>query len=72
MKTEFKIFKGAHDSLGELIKEYQKEHHLEIKNVVFIENYDAKNIIGVIFEKSSKYGEPQNLKPISGHSVKWG
>lgn len=51
MKTEFKVFKGSHDSLGELIKKYQKEHHLEIKNVVFLEIYNAKTIIGVIFER---------------------
>lgn len=54
MKTEFKVFKGSYDYLGEYIKEYQKEHHLEIKNVIFIENYNAKTIIGVLFEKVDK------------------
>lgn len=59
MKTEFKIFKGGYDHLGEYIKEYQKEHHLEIKNVVFIENCNAKTIIGVIFKRSSKFEKIQ-------------
>ena len=54
MKTEFKVFKNGYDYLGEDIKKYQKEHNLEIKNVVFIENYNAKTIIGAIFEKRSE------------------
>lgn len=53
MNTEFKVFKGSYDYLEEYIKEYQKEHHLEIKNVVFIENYNAKTIIGVVFKRKT-------------------
>lgn len=53
MRTEFKIFKGSYDSLEEDIKKYQEKHNVEIKSIVFIENYNAKTIIGVIFERSS-------------------
>lgn len=56
MKTEFKIFKsgwGFH-TLEELIKEYQKEHHLEIKNVVFIKKFPDEIIFGVVFERRSE------------------
>lgn len=53
METEFKVFKGSYDSLEEDIKEYQEKYNVEIKSVVFIENYNAKTIIGVIFEKRS-------------------
>ena len=62
METEFKVFKGSYDSLEEDIKEYQKEHHLEIKSVVFIENYNAKTIIGVVFERSNEYEELEELE----------
>lgn len=51
METEFKVFKGSYDSLEEDIKEYQKKYNVEIKSVVFIENYNARTIIGVIFKK---------------------
>lgn len=68
MKTEFKVFKNGYDHLGEDIKEYQKKHNLEIKNVMFIENYNARTIIGVVFEKSSEYEELEEMKY---RSVKW-
>lgn len=59
MKTEFKIFKGSYDSLEEDIKKYQEKHNVEIKNVVFLENYNARTIIGVTFKRSSKFEKIQ-------------
>lgn len=59
MKTEFKIFKGSYDSLEEDIKKYQEKHNVEIKNIVFLENYNARTIIGVIFKRSSKFEKIQ-------------
>ena len=59
MKTEFKIFEsdlGFH-TMENLIKEYQKEHHLEIKNVILIKKYDDEIVFGVVFEESSEYKE---------------
>ena len=65
MKTEFKIFKTnwGYYMIEDLIKEYQKEHHLEVINVVVLRRTEAGLVVGVIFEKSSEYKEPQNLKP---------
>lgn len=54
MKTEFKVFRGDYTSLEENIKEYQEKYNVEIKSVVFIENYNAKTIIGVVFEERSE------------------
>lgn len=56
MKTEFKIFKSDWDfhQIEKLIKEYQKEHHLEIKNVVFIKKFSDEIIFGVVFEMRSE------------------
>lgn len=56
MKTEFKIFKsnwGFH-TIEQLIKEYQKEHHLEIKNVVLIKTYSDEIVFGAVFEMRSE------------------
>lgn len=56
MRTEFKIFRsnwGFH-TMENLIKEYQKEHHLEIKNVMLIKKYDDEIVFGVVFEKRSE------------------
>lgn len=62
MRTEFKVFKGGYDSLGEYIEEYQRMHNARIKNVVLIEHNDVKTVIGVVFEKSSEYEELEDLK----------
>lgn len=62
METEFKIFKGDYDSLEKDIKEYQEKYNVEIKSVVFIENYNAKTIIGVIFERSIEDEELEELE----------
>ena len=55
MKTEFKIFEGEWlYSLEDTIKEYQKQHNLEIKKVTIIKSNDVETIIGVVFEKVDK------------------
>ena len=56
MKTEFKIFESdlGYYKIEELIKKYQEEHNVEVKNVVLIENNDVEIIIGVLFEKRSE------------------
>ena len=56
MKTEFKIFESdlGYYKIEELIKKYQEEHNVEVKNVVLIENNDVETIIGVLFEKRSE------------------
>ena len=70
MKTEFKIFEsdlGFH-TMENLIKEYQKEHHLEIKNVILIKKYDDEIVFGVVFEESSEYKELEDRRY---RSTKW-
>lgn len=64
MKTEFKVFKSdwGYSKIEELIREYQKEHHLEIKNVVAIRNDDCNILVGAVFEVSSEYEELKDLK----------
>ena len=59
MKTKFKVFRGSYDSLEEDIKEYQEKHNVEIKNVVFLDNYNAKTFIGVVFKRSSEFDKIQ-------------
>lgn len=74
MNTIFKIFKieGNISQLERFVKRYQEELRLEVKSVVVLGNYESETrlgnyknetIIGVIFEKGSKYKESQNLKP---------
>lgn len=65
MKTEFKIFttNWGFYAIEDLIKEYQKEHHLEVRNVVVLRRTEEGLVVGAIFEKSSEYKKPQNLKP---------
>lgn len=57
MKTVFKVFKGYWDTtqLEKLIKRYQEELRLEVKNVIVLRNDDDDFSIGVIFEKGSEY-----------------
>ena len=62
MKTEFKVFKGSYDSLEKDIKDYQEKYNVEIKSIVFIENYNAKTIIGVIFERSIEDEELEEIE----------
>lgn len=56
MKTEFKIFESdwGYFTMEDNIKEYQKEHHLEIKDVLLIKNNEGNLIFGVLFEKRSE------------------
>ena len=53
MKTEFKIFKTnwGYYTIEDLIKEYQKEHHLEVRNVVVLRRTEEGLVVGVIFEE---------------------
>lgn len=64
MKTEFKVFKSdwGYSKMEELIREYQKEHHLEIRNVVAIKNDVCDIVVGVVFEVSSEYEETEEAK----------
>ena len=69
MKTEFKIFEGEWlYSLEDTIKEYQKQHNLEIKKVTIIKSNEVETIIGVGFERSSEYEELEEMKY---RSAKW-
>lgn len=56
MKTEFKIFESewGYFTIEDTIKEYQKEHHLEIKDVLLIKSNEGSPIFGVLFEKRSE------------------
>ena len=57
MKTEFKIFKTnwGYYTIEDLIKEYQKEHHLEVRNVVVLRRTEEGLVVGVVFEKHRNY-----------------
>ena len=59
MKTQFKVFKSTwgYHTMEELVKEYQEEHHLEIKDIMLIRNNEDKPVVGVLFEESSEYKE---------------
>lgn len=61
MKTEFKIFttNWGFYAIEDLIKEYQKENHLEVRNVVVLRRTEEGLVVGAIFEKSSEYKELQ-------------
>lgn len=64
MRTEFKVFNSdwGYSKMEELIREYQKKHHLEIKNVVAIRDDDCDIVVGVVFEVSSEYEETEEAK----------
>lgn len=65
MNTIFKIFKIEWDitKLEGIIKKYQEEFHLEVRNIMVLRNYEDGADIGVIFERVKEIGEQQNLKP---------
>ena len=47
MKTQFKVFKSTwgYHTMEDLIKEYQEEHHLEIKDIMLIRNSEDKPMV---------------------------
>lgn len=57
MKTIFKIFKIEWNitQLERIIKRYQEELRLEVKDVIVLTNDDSDFSVGVIFEKGSEY-----------------
>lgn len=57
MKTMFKIFKIEWNitQLERIIKRYQEELRLEVKDVIVLTNDDSDFSVGVIFEKGSEY-----------------
>lgn len=64
MKTMFKIFKIEWNitQLERIIKRYQEELRLEVKDVIVLTNDDSGFSVGVIFEKGSEYEDTvQNL-----------
>lgn len=65
MKTIFKIFEIEWNisKLERIIKRYQEELRLEVRNIMVLREHSDVTIVGVIFEKSSEYEEPQNLNP---------
>lgn len=70
MRTEFEVFKGGYDSLGEYIKEYQRKHNAGIKNVVVLRSNEDETIFGVIFERSDfKYSGIRSAKWVHGSPV---
>lgn len=70
MKTEFKIFttNWGFYAIEDLIKEYQKEHHLEVRNVVVLRRTQEGLVVGAIFEESSEYKELEDRRY---RSSKW-
>lgn len=71
MKTMFKIFeiKWNIAQLERIIKRYQEELRLEVKSVTVLREYSEGTAIGVIFEKSSEYEEPQDSKSSSDKGI---
>lgn len=53
MKTQFKVFKSTwgYHTIEDLIKEYQEEHHLEVRNVVVLRSTEEGLVVGAIFEE---------------------
>lgn len=63
MKTQFKVFKSTwgYHTMEDLIKEYQEEYHLEIKDIILIRSNEDKPVFGVLFEESSEYKEQTRI-----------